>query len=114
MKPFATKAEMLAENPDTGVKTYVIDWIDGHGTLIKSKADGKNMSEALKVVLRQELRHKIENVPMWAYLVLAVSIIATFAVVAVASGAPLVSIMGGVFGITSLYLLIERYFKYTK
>jgi len=114
MKPFATKAEILAENPDTGTKTYVIEWIDGHGSLNKTNADGKDMSEALKSVLRQELRHKIEDIPMWVYLVLAVSIVATFAVVAVASGAPLVSLMGSVFGITALYLLIERYFRYTK
>ena len=114
MRAYATEAILIADNPDTGKKTYRVKWVDSKGNEKVEVAFGKDMSSALKSVLRQQQRDYIESVPMWMWLVSAVLIISLFTVVAFISNAPLLSILGGIFGITSLYQLVERYFRYTK
>jgi hypothetical protein len=114
MKAFATKAELIADAPDEGYKTYAIEWIDKHGNPRKDTAQGADMSEALRSVLRQELRHKLEELPMWVYMLAVMLIISAWSLVAFISQAPLVTIMGTVFGFAALYQWVEKYFKYTK
>lgn len=114
MRAYATEAILIADSPDTGKKTYRVKWVDHNGNEKVEVAFGKDMSSALKSVLRQQQRDYIESVPMWMWLVSAVLIISLFTVVAFISNAPLLSILGGIFGITSLYQLVERYFRYTK
>lgn len=114
MRAYAVSATLIAENPETKTMTYKIEWIDKKGESRTTLAYGKDMSTALKSVLRQSQREKIEQIPMWLWLLCAVMIISAFTAVAIVSNAPLVSLFGAIFGITSLYQLVERYFKYTK
>lgn len=114
MKEFATKAELIADAPDEGYKTYVIYWVDKHGNERKDTARGADMSEALRSVLRQELRRKLERVPLWIYVLAMMFTISTWGIVAYISQAPWVVIMGTVFGFSALYQWVEKYFKYTK
>lgn len=112
MKAYAESAILIAYGEDT--KTYEVKWVDKKGNKHTTAAYGKDMTTALKSVLRQNQREKIESVPMWLWLVSTVMIIAAFTAVAIVSNAPLLSLLGAIFGITSLYQLVERYFKYTK
>jgi len=111
MKAFATEATLIA---DGDLKLYQIKWVDSHGNEQQTAAKGKDMQSALKSVLRQSQRDKLENLPMFVYLLAAVLIVSSFAIVALVSQAPLVSIMGGVFLLGLLYMLLDKYFEFTE
>jgi hypothetical protein len=111
MKAFATEAKLMA---DGDLKLYQIKWVDSHGNENEDTVKGKDMQSALKSVLRQKQRDRLESLPMFVYLLAAVLIVASFAMVAMISQAPLVSMMGGAFLLGFLYMLLDKYFQFTE
>lgn len=114
MKPYATEAYCFAENPDTGLKTYRIIYVGSDGNTNQVVATGRDMSSALRTVIRQAQKDRLASVPTELWALLSVLLIAAFSVTAVYAKSPLLTVFGGGFGLTALYLLLEKHFKYTK
>ena len=114
MKAYAERAEIIAHNPDTGVKTYRIDWIDSEGNEQSDIALGSNMRSALSTVLRKRKATAISKLPDWVWLAVYSVFICTYATAAFTLNRPLLVLLGCVTLLTAVKLLFDRYFRYVK
>lgn len=112
MKAFATKATLMADGDS--VKVYEIEYVDKHGREQKVTAKGRGMRDALNTVIKQDRMDRLKRVPMGVWLLLTLLAVAGFVVTAIHSGAPLLTLIGGIFGFSALYQFLNKYFKYTE
>ena len=112
MKEFATKATLISE--DGGIKTYRIEYVDKHGRSQEEAAIGRDMSEALRTIIKKRQYKRLESVPLFAWVFLAITLISSFSIVAIRVGSPIMTILGGGFGLAAVYMLVDKYFKYAE
>lgn len=113
-KPYATSAELIAENPDTGVKMYVIKYVDSKGELQETSAQGVGMRDALQTVIKQAQKERLKSVPQWVWMIGVIGLISSFSVAAMTAEAPTLTILGGLFGMVALHLALQKHFKHTR
>ena len=112
MKQYATSATLVATNGS--VKTYEIEYMNKKGELVKTTADGSDMSDALATVLKQNLKDQLNDLPSWVYLLSFSLFLSLFSLAVFIGSIPALSFIGLMGLILGGYLLDQRLFKHVK
>lgn len=107
---YAEKATLIADGPREKLYRIEIRLPNGERTVVASK--GKDMTSALKTVLRTSHHKALSNVPLWVWLVSYMITAGALAYAAIDLQQPL-PVVAGLLGVTfSIKLISDYYFRY--